>query len=92
MSQIISFSADRDFATDLESLIEKSGYANRSRFLRDAALFFAEMKQRGELMNIDEDAVIEGHLVVHYEHGSDQKLMVSRTGSLKLPLTTTAAG
>ena len=55
MSQIISFSADRDFAGDLEGLIEKSGYANRSRFLRDAALFFAEMKQRGELMNIDEE-------------------------------------
>lgn len=84
MSQIISFSADRDFAGDLEGLIEKSGYANRSRFLRDAALFFAEMKQRGELMNIDEEAVIEGHLVIHYEHGTDQKLMVSRTGSIEV--------
>ena len=73
MSQIISFSADSGFATDLEGLIEKAGYANRSRFLRDAALFFSEMKQRGELMNMDGNLVIEGHLVVHYEHGSDQK-------------------
>ena len=84
MSQIISFSADRNFAGDLESLIERSGYANRSRFLRDAALFFAEMKQRGELMNIDANIIIEGHLVVHYEHGADQKLMVSRTGSIEV--------
>ncbi len=84
MSQIISFSADRNFAGDLESLIERSGYANRSRFLRDAALFFAEMKQRGELMNIDANLIIEGHLVVHYEHGADQKLMVSRTGSIEV--------
>ena len=84
MSQIISFSADSGFATDLEGLIEKAGYANRSRFLRDAALFFSEMKQRGELMNMDGNLVIEGHLVVHYEHGSDQKLMVSRTGSIEV--------
>jgi|TARA_B100000131_G_scaffold133667_1_gene130311 metal-responsive CopG/Arc/MetJ family transcriptional regulator len=84
MSQIISFSADKEFSTELDNLIEKSGYANRSRFLRDAALFFAEIKQRGELMDIDKQAVIEGHLVVHYEHGTDQKLMVSRTGSIEV--------
>lgn len=84
MSQIISFSADKEFSTGLENLIEKSGYANRSRFLRDAALFFADIKQRGELMNIDKGIVIEGHLVIYYEHGTDQKLMVSRTGSIEV--------
>ena len=84
MSQIISFSADKNFAGVFEDLMEKSGYQNRSRFLRDAALFFAEIKQRGELMNIEHDEIIEGHLIVHYEHGSDQKLMVSRTGSIEV--------
>ena len=84
MSRIISFSADKEFSTGLENLIEKSGYANRSRFLRDAALFFADIKQRGELMNIDKGIVIEGHLVIYYEHGTDQKLMVSRTGSIEV--------
>ena len=84
MSQIISFSADKNFANIFEDLIEKSGYQNRSRFLRDAALFFAEIKQRGELSNIPDDTEIEGHLVVHYEQASDQKLMVSRTGSLEI--------
>ena len=39
MSQIISFSADKEFAAELDKLIEKSGYKNRSRFIRDAALF-----------------------------------------------------
>ena len=61
MSQIISFSADKNFAGIFEDLIEKSGYQNRSRFLRDAALFFAEIKQRGELSNIPDDTEIEGH-------------------------------
>tara|TARA_Y100000589_G_scaffold277655_1_gene272757 strand:+ start:983 stop:1411 length:429 start_codon:yes stop_codon:yes gene_type:complete len=84
MSQIISFSADNDFANDLDSLIRNSGYQNRSRFLRDAAIFFAEDKQRGEFMSIDDDVVIEGHLVVHYEHTVDQKLMVARTGSIEI--------
>ncbi len=84
MSQIISFSADQRFAGELEGLIEKSGYANRSRFLRDAALFFSEMKLRGELMEIDGNLVIEGHLIVHYEHGTEQKLMVSRTGNIEV--------
>ena len=45
MSQIISFSADEDFLNGLDGLIAKSGYQNRSRFLRDAALFFSEIKQ-----------------------------------------------
>ncbi len=84
MSQIISFSADKNFAGLFETLMEKSGYHNRSRFLRDAALFFAEIKQRGELMHMDNDVIIEGHLIVHYEHSSEQKLMVSRTGSIEV--------
>ena len=84
MSRIISFSADDDFAKDFDNLIERSGYKNRSRFLRDAALFFAEHQQRGDLMHMADDEVVEGHLVVYYEHGSDQKLMVSRTDSVEV--------
>ncbi len=84
MSQIISFSADEDFLNGLDGLISKSGYQNRSRFLRDAALYFSEIKQRGELMSIDGKMTIEGHIVIHYEHKDDQKLMVSRTGSVEV--------
>ena len=84
MSQIISFSSDREFAKDLESLATNSGYNNRSRFIRDAVLYYSEIQQRGELMNMDEDLVIEGHLIVYYEHGSEQKLMVSRTDSVEV--------
>ncbi|RJU90026.1 MAG: hypothetical protein DWC01_05655 [Candidatus Poseidoniales archaeon] len=84
MSKIISFSADDEFANDFDSLIERSGYKNRSRFLRDAALFFAEYQQRGDLMKMANEEVIEGHLVVYYEHGSEQKLMVSRTDSVEV--------
>ena len=59
MSRIISLSVDNDFADDLDNLIEKSGYKNRSRFLRDAALFFAEIQQRGELMNMPDNIILE---------------------------------
>tara|TARA_Y100000814_G_C12132923_1_gene334715 strand:- start:169 stop:594 length:426 start_codon:yes stop_codon:yes gene_type:complete len=82
MSQIISFSADKEFAAYFDSLIERSGYKNRSRFIRDAALFFAEMQQRGDLMNMDPDEIVEGHLVVYYQHGNEQKLLDLRHSDL----------
>ena len=82
MSRIISLSVDNDFADDFDNLIEKSGYKNRSRFLRDAALFFAEIQQRGELMNMPDNIILEGHLVVYYQQGKDQKLMVNRNGDI----------
>ena len=44
MSQIITFSADKSFANDFDNLIEKSGYQIRSRFIRDASLFFSEIQ------------------------------------------------
>ena len=87
MSRIISLSVDNEFASSLDTLIEKSGYKNRSRFLRDAALFFAEMQQRGELMNMDGNLTVEGHLVVYYQEGAEQKLMVSRTDSVAVSYT-----
>jgi metal-responsive CopG/Arc/MetJ family transcriptional regulator len=80
----MSFSADKEFATEFDDLIRKSGYKNRSRFIRDAALFFAEIQQKGDLMNMKDEEIVEGHLVVHYQHGSDQKLMVSRTDSVEI--------
>ena len=68
MSQIITFSADKSFANDFDNLIEKSGYQNRSRFIRDASLFFSEIQQRGELNYMKDEEVLEGHLIVHYQH------------------------
>jgi len=84
MSQIISFSADRDFARDFDNLIERSGYRNRSRFIRDATLFFAEKQQRGDLVEMDEAETVEGHLVVYYQHdhGKGQKLLDLRHSEL----------
>lgn len=78
MSQIISFSADKEFATEFDNMIQKSGYKNRSRFIRDAALFYAEIQQRGDLANMEENTIIEGHLVVHYQHdhANGQRLLV----------------
>ena len=84
MSQIISFSADSAFAKDFDSLIERSGYQNRSRFIRDAALFFADIQQRGDLAEMDEKETVEGHLVVYYQHdhGKAQKLLDLRHSDL----------
>ena len=78
MSKIISFSVDDDFAGGLEQLMTDAGYQNRSRFLRDAATAFADMKRRGELANMVEDEVVEGHLVVYYQHDAEGKLLQIR--------------
>lgn len=75
MSKIISFSVDDNFAGSLDQLMADSGYQNRSRFMRDAAAAFAEMKRRGELADMDEDEVVEGHLVVYYQHEAESKLL-----------------
>ena len=82
MSQIISFSADKEFANDLDNLIERSGYQNRSRFIRDAALFFAEIQQRGDLMEMEDDEIVEGHIIVYYQHGIESKLLELRHSDL----------
>ena len=84
MTHIISFSADSDFAKGLEELINKSGYSNRSRFIRDASLFYAEMQQRGDLENMDGELIIEGHLGVYYQHdhGDSQRLLDLRHSEL----------
>ena len=80
MSRIVSFSTDNQFADNLENLIKKSGYKNRSRFLRDASLYFADLKQRGELENMADNEIIEGHLIIYYQHqhGVENKLMEIR--------------
>ena len=84
MSRIISFSADNEFTDGFESLIAKSGYTNRSSFLRDATMFIPEIQQRGDLMNMQGDLIVEGHLIVHYQEKSEQKLMVSRTDTIEV--------
>lgn len=60
MSKIISFSADNQFADNLDSLMNASGYQNRSRFLRDAANYYAELQRRGELRDMKDDEVVKG--------------------------------
>ena len=78
MSKIISFSVDQQFANGLERLMEEAGCHNRSRFLRDAALAYADMKRRGELAEMPDEEVIEGHLIVYYQHDAEGKLLEVR--------------
>jgi len=78
MSKIISFSVDDDFAGGLDRLMDDSGYQNRSRFLRDAATAFADMKRRGELAEMADKEVVEGHLVIYYQHEAEGKLLEIR--------------
>ena len=74
MSKIISLSVDDEFAGELEGLMAATGYKNRSRFMRDAARVFADLKRRGDLETMSEDLVIEGHLVVYFQHHAETKL------------------
>ncbi len=75
MSRVLSFSTDKEFANLLEHYIGQSGYKNRSLFLRDASIHFAESLQRGELISIDDEVIVEGTVVIYYQHGVENKLM-----------------
>ena len=78
MTRILSISVENSFVEELTSLMTETGYSNRSMFLRDAALHFAEIKRRGDLATMEDDVVVEGHLVVYYQHGVEKKLMEIR--------------
>ena len=78
MSVIFSFSADKEFAAQLDQLIKESGYKNRSMFLRDATSHFTEATKRGDLNTMDDDVKLEGTLVIYYQHGVENKLMEIR--------------
>ena len=84
VTRVLSFSTDNEFADHFDELIKKSGYRNRSRFIRDASLFFSEMQQRGDLANMDSNEIVEGHLVVYYQHipGDGQKVLDLRHSKL----------
>ena len=43
--------------------------------MRDAAHFFSEYKQRGELSDMNDDEILEGHLIIYYQHGIEKKLL-----------------
>ena len=75
MSRVISFSGDKEFASRLDSLVEDSGYRNRSMFLRDASLLFADAISGGVLSMMDPDSVTEGVLVIFYQHGVESKIL-----------------
>ena len=74
MSRIVSFSTDTDFAERLSNLVEKTGYKNRSMFLRDASIHFADGIMRGDLENMQEELEIEGTAVVYFQHDVENNL------------------
>jgi metal-responsive CopG/Arc/MetJ family transcriptional regulator len=75
MTRILSISVENQFADVLGELMAEAGYTNRSMFLRDAALHFSEFKRRGDLHSMADDELVEGHLVVYYQHGVEHKLL-----------------
>ena len=74
MSQIITFSADAEFARRLDSMTKETGYNNRSRFLRDAALNYNQQITSGDLENMDEGGMAEGTMVIYFQHESGKHL------------------
>ena len=75
LSRILSFSTDKEFASELEQLVVQTGYKNRSMFLRDASIFFAEASLKGDLSGMQDDLEVEGTAVIYYQHGVENKLM-----------------
>ena len=85
MSRVVSFSTDNEFADNLDNLVTKSGYQNRSRFIRDASLYFADLQQRGPLEEMKDNEEVEGLIIIDYQHGIEQKLLnVWHSNGLKI--------
>ncbi len=82
MSQIITFSVDREFASRLDNFIEQTGYKNRSMFLRDASLHFADFSLRGDFESMDANQEIDGTAVVYFQHHVEHKLAELRHSKL----------
>ncbi len=74
MSRIISFSGDNEFLDSLDSMIEETGYINRSMFLRDASMRFAD-SSRGPLSSMGGEIKTAGVLVIFYQHGVESKIL-----------------
>ena len=74
MSQIITFSVDKEFAGRLDGIIQQTGYKNRSLFLRDASIHFADFSIRGDLESIDENRQVDGTAIVYFQHHVEHKL------------------
>tara|TARA_X000001036_G_C20639134_1_gene790433 strand:- start:340 stop:675 length:336 start_codon:yes stop_codon:yes gene_type:complete len=47
-------------------------------FLRDASLHFAEAKRRGDLETMNGNVILDGTIVIYYQHGVENKLMELR--------------
>ena len=83
MTRIVSFSTDNEFAERLGRLVEESGYKNRSMFLRDASIHFAEEATRGGLSEMQGDLEVEGTAVVYFQHYAENKLAdIRHSGSV----------
>ena len=74
MSQIITFSVDKEFSGRLDGFIQQTGYKNRSLFLRDASIHFADFSIRGDLESIDENRQVDGTAIVYFQHHVEHKL------------------
>lgn len=74
MSKIITFSVEEEFAVELEKMVTESGYSNRSKFLRDASLHFAQSHRDDDLNSVDCSETTEGSLIIYYQHGVESKL------------------
>ena len=83
MSRIVSFSTDNEFADRLDEMVKKSGYKNRSMFLREASINFSEQNIRGELNHMSPNLTIEGTAVVYFQHDIEHKLSeIRHSGSV----------
>lgn len=65
---IVSFSSTKEFAGELDLLMHESGYTNRSRFLRDAAIRYAEIIKSGDISDMKDELEVDGTLIVYYQH------------------------
>lgn len=78
--EIISFSATKELADDIDRLTKDIGYSNRSELIRDSIRMLKKSKLDIEKM----DGKVEGVIITLYNHSAEIEVSDIRHGNMEL--------
>ena len=78
--EIISFSATKELADDIDKLTKDIGYSNRSELIRDSIRMLKKSKLDIEKM----DGKVEGVIITLYKHSAEVEVSAIRHNNMEL--------
>ncbi len=78
--EIISFSATKELAMEIEALTKDIGYSNRSELIRDSIRMLKKSKLDIEKMK----GKVEGVIITLYNHSAEMEVSDIRHGNMEL--------